>query len=192
MKKIIFKLTRWFDNEAVNNANTKNVDKHTVDWWRVVPFILLHLSVISLLWVGFSLFAILFCIALYVIRMFAITAFYHRYFSHKTFRTSRTMQFLFALLGSSAVQRGPLWWASHHRHHHVHSDHTSDPHSPVQHGFLWSHLGWFLSEANFATDHSRVKELSRFAELRFLDRFDIIVPIVFAVWISNFQLNYIF
>ena len=188
MKKIFFKLTRWFDNEVVNNANGNNGDKHsvdhqTVDWWRVVPFILLHLSVISLFWLGYSLFAILFCIALYAIRMFAITAFYHRYFSHKTYRTSRTMQFLFALLGSSAVQRGPLWWASHHRHHHVHSDKSSDPHSPIQHGFLWSHLGWFLSEANFATDHVRVKELSRFAELRFLDRFDIIVPVVFALCI---------
>lgn len=180
MKKILFQITRWFDNE-VKETSAEITDEHAVDWWRVVPFILLHLSVVSLFWVGASWFAVIFCVALYAIRMFAITAFYHRYFAHKTYRTSRIVQFLFALLGSTAVQRGPLWWASHHRHHHVHADEAPDAHSPVQHGFLWSHLGWFLSQANFATKHDRVKELSAFPELRFLDRFDIIVPIVFTV-----------
>lgn len=181
MKKILFQLTRWFDNEAVNQTGIEITDEYVVDWSRVVPFILLHLSIVSLIWVGASWFAVVFCAVLYAIRMFAITAFYHRYFAHKTYRTSRIVQFLFALLGSTAVQRGPLWWASHHRHHHVHSDDFPDAHSPVQHGFLWSHLGWFLSQANFATKHDRVKELSAFPELRFLDRFDIIVPILFAV-----------
>ncbi len=189
MKHFLIKLTSWFDNDAIqhnNEASNKDdtlISTYKVDWWRVVPFILLHLSVISLIWVGTSWFAVWFCIALYAIRMFAITAFYHRYFAHKTYHTSRAVQFIFALLASSAVQRGPLWWASHHRHHHIHSDEASDPHSPVQHGFLWSHLGWFLSKANFATQYERVKELTKFPELRFLDRFDIIVPIVFAVCI---------
>ncbi len=181
MNKILFQLTRWFDNEAVNQTHAKTVDEYAVDWWRVVPFILLHVSIVSLFWVGVSWFAAVFCAVLYAIRMFAITAFYHRYFAHKTYRTSRIVQFLFAILGSTAVQRGPLWWASHHRHHHVHSDEAPDAHSPVQHGFLWSHLCWFLSQANFATKHDRVKELSAFPELRFLDRFDIIIPILFAV-----------
>ena len=90
-------------------------------------------------------------VALYALRMFAITAFYHRYFSHRAFRTSRAVQFVFALLGASAVQRGPLWWAAHHRHHHAHADRPTDAHSPRQHGFLWSHMGWFLARANFAT-----------------------------------------
>ena len=188
MKHFLIKLISWFDNDAVKHdvkageQDGNSPDSiYKVDWYRVIPFILLHLSVISLIWVGTSWFAVMFCIALYAIRMFAITAFYHRYFAHKTYRTSRPVQFIFALLASSAVQRGPLWWASHHRHHHIHSDDASDPHSPLQHGFLWSHLGWFLSKANFATQYERVKELTKFPELRFLDRFDIIVPIVFAV-----------
>ena len=79
------------------------------------------------------------------------------------------MQFIFALIGATAVQRGPLWWASHHRHHHASSDTAEDAHSPVQHGFLWSHLGWFLSHAHFPTKIERVKELAKFAELQFLD-----------------------
>ena len=167
----------WFDN-AVASTDTEN---HHIDWWRVIPFVLMHLACFALVWVGFSVFALIFAIALYAIRMFAITGFYHRYFAHKAFQTSRFGQFLFAILGATAVQRGPLWWAAHHRNHHAHSDLETDAHSPVQHGFLWSHIGWFLSTANFATHLDRVKELAKFPELRFLDRFDIIVPTVFAV-----------
>ncbi len=131
----------------------------------------------AIIFVGFSWFALIFALALYVIRMFAITAFYHRYFAHKAFKTSRVGQFVFAVLGATAVQRGPLWWASHHRNHHAHSDESIDAHSPHQHGFLWSHIGWFLSRANFSTQIERVKELAKFPELRFLDRFDVIIPI---------------
>jgi stearoyl-CoA desaturase (delta-9 desaturase) len=112
--------------------------------------------------------------------MFAITGFYHRYFSHKAFKTSRPMQFLFGLIGATSVQRGPLWWAAHHRNHHRHSDTELDVHSPVRHGFLWSHMGWFLTRAGFRTDRSRIKDLLRFPELRLLDRFDILVPVALA------------
>lgn len=173
----------WFDNTAtLQHANeTQIADKHHIDWWRVIPFVFMHLACFSLFWVGFSTFALIFAITLYCVRMFAITGFYHRYFAHKAFQTSRAGQFLFAVLGATAVQRGPLWWAAHHRNHHAHSDKESDAHSPVQHGFLWSHIGWFLSTANFSTHFDRVKELAKFPELRFLDRFDIIIPIVFAI-----------
>ena len=167
----------WFDNTATQS----DTSSHHIDWWRVIPFVLMHLACFALIWVGFSTFALLFAIALYALRMFAITGFYHRYFAHKAFQTSRFGQFMFAILGATAVQRGPLWWAAHHRNHHAHSDQAIDAHSPVQHGFLWSHIGWFLSTANFSTHLERVKELAKFPELRFLDRFDIIVPIVFAV-----------
>ena len=101
-------------------------------------------------------------VALYLLRMFAITAFYHRYFAHRAFRTSRGMQALFATIGASSVQRGPLWWAAHHRHHHRHADTPQDPHSPGQRGFLWSHAGWFLTEEAFATDRRRVQDLARY------------------------------
>ena len=110
--------------------------------------------------------------------MFAITAFYHRYFSHNAFRTSRAAQFVFALLGASAVQRGPLWWASHHRHHHVHADQHEDSHSALRHGLWRSHVGWFMSKAHFAPRSALVASLARYPELRFLDRWDALVPLL--------------
>jgi stearoyl-CoA desaturase (delta-9 desaturase) len=118
---------------------------------------------------------------MYAIRMFAITGFYHRYFSHKTFKTSRLMQFIFAVIGASAVQRGPIWWAAHHREHHMHSDTIHDKHSPKAHSFFWSHTGWFLTKANFLTHTKMVKELSRYPELRLIDRFDIVIPILTCI-----------
>ena len=158
-----------------------NVAASGIDFYRVIPFVLIHLACFALIWVGYSWFAVIFAIMLYVVRMFAITGFYHRYFAHKAFQTSRAGQFIFAVLGATAVQRGPLWWAGHHRHHHAHSDEQDDAHSPVQHGFLWSHIGWFLSRANFSTQFDRVKELAKFPELRFIDRFDVLIPVIFAL-----------
>lgn len=175
------RLMRWLDNDAQPMVSTENLTENKVDWLRVIPFLGLHLACFSVVWVGWSVFAVVFAIALYGLRMFAITAFYHRYFSHKAFSTSRLGQFCFALLGATAVQRGPLWWASMHRHHHAHSDRHEDAHSPTRHGFFWSHLGWFLSEKHFATCTDRVKELAKYPELRFLDRFDVVVPTIFAL-----------
>jgi stearoyl-CoA desaturase (delta-9 desaturase) len=113
--------------------------------------------------------------------MFAITGFYHRYFSHKTFKTSRFVQLLFAMIGATAVQRGPLWWAAHHRGHHMHSDTSEDKHSPKEHGFLWSHMGWFLTKSNFVTNTKFIRELIRFPELRIIDRFDLLMPLALSI-----------
>ncbi len=172
------KLMRWLDSgQPVDSTSTpSNLQANQVDWLRVLPFLMMHLACFAVIWVGWSSFAVVFAIALYAIRMFAITGFYHRYFSHKAFKTSRFTQCLFAILGASAVQRGPLWWASHHRHHHSHSETLEDAHSPVMHGFFWSHIGWFLSEKHFYTQIERVQELAKFPELRFLDRFDVLIP----------------
>jgi stearoyl-CoA desaturase (delta-9 desaturase) len=112
--------------------------------------------------------------------MFAITGFYHRYFSHQAFRTGRVVQFVFAVIGAAAAQRGPLWWASHHRHHHVHADEPEDSHSALRHGFAWSHVGWFMARENFAPRDALVRSLARFPELRFLDRWDALVPALLA------------
>jgi stearoyl-CoA desaturase (delta-9 desaturase) len=174
----------WLDNS--HYAKQAVLTEDQIDWPRVIPFVGLHLACFAIIFVGFSWFALAFALVLYIIRMFAITAFYHRYFAHKAFKTSRVGQFIFAILGASAVQRGPLWWASHHRNHHAHSDEQIDAHSPHQHGFLWSHIGWFLSRANFSTQIERVKELAHFPELRFLDRFDIIIPITLGISIYAF------
>lgn len=171
-------LRSWFDSDTRLDDGPSNPG--SIDWPRILPFIGMHLACLAVVWVGWSPFAVGAAAALYVIRLLAITGFYHRYFSHRTFQTSRPVQFLFALLGASAVQRGPLWWASHHRHHHAYSDQAPDAHSPHQHSFLWSHTGWFLSRANFHTRSPLVRDLAQYSELRFLDRFDSLVPFVLA------------
>jgi stearoyl-CoA desaturase (delta-9 desaturase) len=171
------KLVLWFDSWAGVDEN-EDLDPRSIDWMRVVPFLALHLACLLVLVVGWSPVAVGVAVALYLVRMFAITAFYHRYFSHRAFRTSRVVQFLGALLGSTAVQRGPLWWASHHRAHHSRSDTPSDVHSPREQGFFWSHVGWIVARANFRTRIELVRDLARFPELRFLDRFDILVPML--------------
>ncbi len=156
-------------------------DPDGVEWFRALPFIGMHLACLGVIWTGWSPFALGAAAGLYFLRMFAITGFYHRYFSHRTFRTSRTVQFMFALLGATAVQRGPIWWAAHHRHHHAHSDQDKDVHSPGQHGFLRSHIGWFLTRRHFEADLDRVRDLLRFPELRWLDRYDALAPAGLAV-----------
>ena len=170
-------LGAWFDSSAVA---VEPGDAKRIEWLRVLPYLAMHLACLGVLWVGWSWVAVSVALTLYVLRMLAITGFYHRYFSHKAFRTSRAMQFVFALLGASAAQRGPLWWASQHRHHHAHADDEQDAHSPHRHGFLWSHTGWFMARANFATRMAMVPDLAKFPELRFLDRFDALVPLVLA------------
>jgi len=169
----------WFDSYAA--ADNSVYDKKQIDWLRTLPFILMHLACIAVIWVGWSTAAVVTAIVLYALRMFAITGFYHRYFSHRSFKTGRLTQFVFAVLAASAVQRGPLWWASHHRHHHACADKGDDPHSPDQHGFLWSHTAWFLCRDNFAPRHERIKDFSRYPELRLLDRFDMLVPVLLAI-----------
>lgn len=171
-------VAKWLDA----SVGTQDADAplKKVDWVRIIPFIAMHAACLAVLLVGWSWIAVAIAAGLYLARMFALTGFYHRYFSHRTFRTSRPVQFLFALWGSAAVQRGPLWWAAHHRTHHRHSDTEKDPHSPIAHGFWWSHMGWITSRVNYPTNFKAVRDLARFPELRFLDRFDMLVPFCLA------------
>lgn len=174
-------LALWFDAGATTaGATPRAPGEKRVEWLRVLPFIGMHVMCLGVFVVGWHPGAVATAVGLYAVRMFAITGFYHRYFSHRTFRTSRPMQFLFALMGASATQRGPLWWAAHHRKHHRHSDTELDVHSPRQHGFWWSHMGWITSAENFPTDLKEVRDLARYPELRWLDRFDILVPVALA------------
>ncbi len=177
LQAIVSKVLIWFDNSNVKIAD--NVGE-AIDWMRVIPFIAMHLICLLVLVVGVSPVALWVALASYLVRMFAITAFYHRYFSHKAFKTSRFCQFLFALLGATATQRGPIWWASHHRRHHLYSDTDKDIHSP-KYGFLWSHMGWFLCLKNFTTQEKGVRDLLKYPELVLLDRFDSIIPILYAL-----------
>jgi stearoyl-CoA desaturase (delta-9 desaturase) len=151
-----------------------------------VPFLLVHLACFAAIWTGVNTGVVALALVLYVVRMFGVTAGYHRYFSHRTFRTSRVGQFLLALLAQSSAQRGILWWAAKHRHHHRFSDLIEDVHSPRQHGFWYAHLGWVFRPRHAATDYSAVLDLARYPELRFLDRHPYLPAAVLAVavWLA--------
>lgn len=177
-------MIRWVDSEAeVPSNNTDSRAQHKINWFRCIPFLVVHLACLGVIWTGWSATALWFCLGFFWLRMFAVTAFYHRLFSHRSYKTNRVWQFVFAVIGNSSCQRGPLWWASHHRKHHKYSDQEQDLHSPIAHGFWFSHIGWFMSEKGFSTDYSVIKDLARYPELRFLNRFDILVPAIFALLI---------
>jgi stearoyl-CoA desaturase (delta-9 desaturase) len=114
--------------------------------------------------------AVLLCIGLYVFRMFVVTAGYHRYFSHRSFKTSRVFQFILGFLAQTSAQRGILWWAAKHRHHHKHSDTDLDVHSPRHKGFWYSHVGWIFTPRHDMADFSSIPDLTKYPELRWLDR----------------------
>jgi len=116
------------------------------------------------------------------VRMFGITGGYHRYFSHKTYKTSRAFQFVLALLGTTAVQKGPLWWGGIHRLHHRYSDQPGDPHSPRD-GFWYSHAGWIQDPRWDATPRDQVRDLLRYPELRWLNRWHALPPLALALGI---------
>lgn len=182
IRAALISFVQWFDTDYGSRELAANKARpERIDWVRCVPFLSLHVGCLGVFVTGWSWTAVALASLLYFVRMFGITGFYHRYFSHRTFQTSRFMQFWFAVLGGSAAQRGPLWWAYQHRHHHQHSDNKSDPHSPRQHGFWWAHVGWITSSQNFPTDYTRVKDLAKYPELVFLNRFDALVPFALAL-----------
>jgi stearoyl-CoA desaturase (delta-9 desaturase) len=135
-----------------------------------IPFIIVHLVCLAVFWTGVTPLAVTMAIVLYVVRMWALTAAYHRYFSHRTYKTSRLFQFFLALLGQTAAQRGVLWWASRHRHHHLHSDTPEDTHSPRHMGFFGAHVGWIFRPKRFAADYSLVSDLTKYPELVWLEK----------------------
>ncbi len=154
------------------------------NWVKTFPFIALHLACIAVLFLpdfGLHWTALGLCAFTYFIRIFGITAVYHRYFAHRSYRTSRPMQFLLACLGCSALQKGPLWWASHHRRHHRYSDTADDPHSPHETSFWWAHVGWILAEDHVETPTHLIRDWERYPELRWLDRNHWVPGIVLAV-----------
>lgn len=137
---------------------------------RAGPFLSMHLACVSVFFVETTTTALLLCAVLYVVRMFGITGGYHRYFSHRSYKTSRWFQFCLAWLGCSAMQKGPLWWAAHHRHHHKYSDTEEDTHSPITRTIWWSHVGWILSPKYQQYNPEAIKDFAKYPELRWLDR----------------------
>src|SRR3954468_1935684 len=151
-----------------------------VDWLSSLPFVLIHVAPLGLFWTGVRPIDWAVCAALYFIRMFFITGVYHRYFSHRSYKLGRVMQFLMAFGGTTATQKGPLWWASHHRNHHRYSDTELDLHSPLK-GFWWSHVGWILCSKNKDWDPDDIRDFAKYPELRFLNKYDWIGPWLLGV-----------
>jgi stearoyl-CoA desaturase (delta-9 desaturase) len=150
-------------------------------WVVALPFLGMHIICSAVFFTGIHSLDLVLCGLCYFARMFGITAGYHRYFSHRSFKTGRLFQFFMACLGCSALQKGPLWWAANHRGHHRHSDTDLDPHSPVIHGIWWSHVGWVLAKDHEATDLHVVRDLARFPELRWLNCWHWLPGIALAV-----------
>jgi stearoyl-CoA desaturase (delta-9 desaturase) len=144
-------------------------------------FILVHLSCLAAFWTGVTLQAVAIALILYVVRIFAIGAGYHRYFAHRAFRTSRIFQFVLAFLAQSSAQRGVLWWAAHHRRHHKYSDTELDVHSPVLRSFFYAHVGWIFVPRNGPTNHEAIRDFSRYPELRWLDRYELVPATMLAI-----------
>src|SRR5215831_4845758 len=143
-----------------------------------IPFVLVHLTCIAAIWTGITWQAVAIGIGLYWLRIFAIGAGYHRYFSHRAYATSRVAQFLLATLAQSTAQRSVLWWAAKHRHHHLHSDTVHDVHSPRQKGFLYSHVGWIFAAKHDVTDLVKIADFARFPELMWLHRFELVPAVI--------------
>jgi stearoyl-CoA desaturase (Delta-9 desaturase) len=141
-----------------------------------IPFVLVHLGCFAAIWSGVTYDALIIGAILYWVRMFAIGAGYHRYFSHRAYSTSRAFQFILAFLAQSSAQKGVLWWAAKHRHHHLHADTQQDVHSPEHKGFVYSHLGWIFMRQHDATELAKVADLARFPELRWLQKFELVPP----------------
>jgi stearoyl-CoA desaturase (Delta-9 desaturase) len=165
-------------------ANSAEESART-DWVSAIPFFLVHLAPLAAFFVDVTWQDWVLCGVLYVTRMFCITAGYHRYFSHRSYKMGRVAQFLMAFGGTCAVQKGPLWWASHHRVHHRYTDLDGDVHSPRD-GFWWSHVGWILSTRYKDTDLDGIKDFAAYPELRWLEKYNWIGP--WALGIASFLL----
>ena len=150
---------------------------------EVVPFALCHVVILGAFYMGVTWQAWALCFGLLFVRMWGVTAGYHRYFSHRTYKTSRVFQFLLAFLAQTTAQKGVLWWASHHRNHHKHSDQVGDTHSPVLEGFWYSHMGW-LFDNTAETDFSRIQDFAKYPELMWLNKYFLVPPTLLAIGCS--------
>ncbi|MBZ0121560.1 MAG: acyl-CoA desaturase [Sandaracinaceae bacterium] len=170
--------------QAAPQAAVQTKRKHKYDWVGMTPFVLSHVVVLGALWSGVTWQAVAVCAALFFARVFGVTGVYHRYFAHRTYQTSRWFQFVLAWLAQSSAQRGILWWAAHHRAHHLYSDEERDLHSPKQDGFWHSHLMWVFA-GHDKTDFKRIQDFAKYPELRWLNKYWLLPPTVtaIAVWL---------
>ncbi len=151
-----------------------------VNWISSIPFLLVHVLCFAVFFTGISTTALILFAVMYFGRAFFVTAAYHRYFSHKAYRLNRFWQFVFAFQAEATAQKGVLWWAANHRHHHRSSDTEQDLHTPRK-GFWWSHVGWILSDKYKATDFAAIKDFAQYPELRWLDKHEGVPPWIYGI-----------
>ncbi|MBC7932272.1 MAG: acyl-CoA desaturase, partial [Rubrivivax sp.] len=160
--------------------NPSRPDREKLHYSICAQFLFMHVACLLAIWTGVSAVAASVCLALYVVRMFAITAGFHRLFAHRTYKTGRLFQFLMAFVGTASYQKGPLWWASHHRRHHLYADTDQDLHSPITHTMWRSQVGWFLLRNSQTTEWKLIPNLMKYRELHWLDRYYSVPPILLA------------
>ena len=165
--------------------HAKHAPHDDIVYPAAIPFLLVHLACLGAIWTGVTAQALVVAALLYGVRMFAVTGGYHRYFSHRSYKTSRFGQFLLAFLCQTSAQRGVIWWSAIHRHHHLHSDTEHDVHSPRHHGFWYSHIGWIFNPSSWKPDYGTVRDLAKYPEIAFLDRFTYTPAflLAFALWL---------
>ncbi len=146
-----------------------------------ISFALVHLLPLAALYTGATLFDWMLCIFLYFFRMFWITGGYHRYFAHRSYKTSRWFQFVIAFMAQTSAQKGALWWAAHHRVHHRTSDTFDDPHSMKHYGFWYSHVGWIIGPDYKKTEYNLIQDYSKYPELVWLNKNYLIPPFILAL-----------
>jgi len=172
----------YVSNEPPQNSYATLDDSgRRVFRYQIIRFAILHALCLTAYFTGVSATDLILCGVLYVVRMFFITAGYHRYFSHRTFKLNRVMQFLFAFGAESSAQKGVLWWAANHRHHHKHSDGPEDVHSVRQGGFLWAHMLWLFDPRWEGTDTKRVKDLTKYPEIVWIDKYWLLPPTLLGI-----------
>ncbi len=166
---------------ATQSAETEvNPGRSKVNWLTATPWILCHFAVLGAFWSGVTLESVILCFVLLYARLFGVTAGYHRYFAHRTYKTSRPIQFLLAYLAQMSSQKGALWWAAHHRNHHKFSDLPGDLHSPILDGFWYAHCGWIFADTN-DTEWDRIQDFAKYPELVWLNKYHLVPPISLGV-----------
>jgi len=168
-------------NPSSDPVTATDREHNDIVYPSAIPFVLVHLTCIAAIWTGITWQAVAIAVVLYWLRIFAIGAGYHRYFSHRAYATSRAAQFVLAALAQSTAQRSVLWWAAKHRHHHLHSDTEHDVHSPRHKGFVYSHVGWIFAAKHDATDLVKIADFARYPELMWLHRYELVPAVILAV-----------
>ncbi len=137
---------------------------------NITRVLLVHAGLLFAFKVGISWVAFATFMVTYYVKLFAVSGVFHRYYTHRSYEMGRGFCFLWSFIGCTAGQRGPLSWTTVHSKHHQHSDKKGDPHSPVQRGLFYAHLGWLLAKEPLPTSDALVRKYKDRPEILWLDR----------------------